>query len=378
MGTVLSLFGIIPNKIGSQEAYARELSLQLAEHGWQSVLCFESAPPEAVGKFLALPNVSLETLKAPDRMRWCTVRRFLAILWRHKPDIVHLHYVGFMSLYPMLAKLCGVKRVYFTDHTSHAAFHVPSPAPRWKRVLVRVINLPLSGAICVSDYGHKCRMALDTLPAQRIHMIYNGVDTLRGGQDPERGREFRRKYGIPEGRSIVTEVSWIIPEKGIGDLLEAWRLVLNKNAAAQLVVVGDGAARDDYVRLAARIGIEDHVTWTGLVQDPLGEGVFAAADIVCQVSRWEEVFGFAIAEAMACGKPVIATRVGGIPELVQDGKTGFLVPRGDIAQIADRILTLLPAAELRRRFGDSGRKTALAKFDLKKNVAQLVGLYGIS
>src|SRR5262249_17344813 len=231
------------------------------------VLCFEGAPPETVGKFLSLPNVTLETLKAPDKMSWCNVRSFLTLLWRHRPDIVHLYYVGFVSLYPILAKLCGVKSVYFTDQTSHAATHVPRRAPLWKRLTVRLINFPLSGTICVSAYGHRCRTTLDTVPAHRIHMIYNAVDTSRAVQDSEKGQAFRRKYEIPEERSIVVQVSWLIPEKGIGDLLEAWRLVLNKASTTQLVIVGDGSARDEYVRLAARIGIEDHVTWTGIVQD---------------------------------------------------------------------------------------------------------------
>jgi glycosyltransferase involved in cell wall biosynthesis len=377
MGTLLSLFGIVPNKLGSQEAYARELSLQLAGHGWRSVLCFEAPPSEAVARHLDLPNVCLEVLESPEQVQWETLKRFVVILRKHRPNIVHLHYVGFLGFYPWLARLLSVKGVYFTDHTSRPPGHIPRRAGLGRRMLTRIINAPVSGVVCVSDYGHRCMTSLGVLPSNRFHVIYNGVDTLRGGQDADRAREFRRKYGIPEGRSIVTQASWIMPDKGIGDLLEAWRLVLSENASAQLVVVGDGAAQDDYVRLAARMGIEDHVTWTGLVQDPLGAGVFAAADIVCQVSRWEEVFGFTIAEAMACGKPVIATRVGGIPELVQDGRTGFLVPRGDVAKIADRILMLLPAAELRRRLGESGRAAALAKFDLKKNVAQLMRLYGV-
>jgi glycosyltransferase involved in cell wall biosynthesis len=378
MGTVLSLFGVIPNKLGSQEAFARELSLQLAEHGWRSVLCFESTPPEAVGDYLGLPSVSLETLESPERMRWQTLRSFLGILRRHRPDILHLHYVGLLGFYPMLARLCGVKRVYFTDHSSRPAFHIPRRASLWKRALTRLLNGPLSGVICVSAYGHKCMSALDVLPTDRLHMIYNGVDTMRGWENADRAREFRRKYGIPEGYSVVTQVSWIIPEKGIGDLLEAWGLVLKENPNSHLVLVGDGSSRDDYVRLAAKMEIEDHVTWTGLVQDPLGEGVFAAADVVCQVSRWEEVFGFTIAEAMACAKPVVATRVGGIPELVHDGGTGFLVPRGDVAEIADRILKLLAASDLRARLGDAGREIVRAKFDLKRNVGQLLRLYGLS
>jgi len=219
--------------------------------------------------------------------------------------------------------------------------------------------------------------ALDVLPQNRFHLIYNSVDTSRGRRDPDAGVKFRRKYGIPDSRAIVTQVSWLIPEKGISDLLEAAALVLSQNPEVQFVVVGDGASREEYVTLATTMQIQEHLTWTGLVQDPLGEGVYAAADIVCQVSRWEEVFGFTIAEAMACGRPVVATEVGGIPELVQDGQTGFLVPRGAPDQIADRILALTHDADLRRRFGQAGRNVAAKRFDLEQNVSQLLGLYGL-
>src|SRR6266545_804903 len=315
MATILSLFGIMPNKIGGQEAFARELSVQLAKHSCHSVLCFAHTPPEHVREYLALPNVTLEVLETPQRMVLSVLRNFGGILRRHKPDIVHLNYVGFLSWYPWLARLCGARRVYFTDHTSRPAFHVLRRAPLWKRIVTRVINGPLTGVISVSAFGKRCMTALDVLPRDRFHLIYNSVDTSRGRQDLEAAVKFRRKYGIPDRRAIVTQVSWLIPEKGIADLLEAAALVLKQNPEVQFVFVGDGASREEYMGLATKLEIQEHLTWTGLVQDPLGEGVYAAADVVCQVSRWEEVFGYTIAEAMTCSRPVVGTRVGGIPEV---------------------------------------------------------------
>jgi glycosyltransferase involved in cell wall biosynthesis len=143
------------------------------------------------------------------------------------------------------------------------------------------------------------------------------------------------------------------------------------------MLVGDGAKRDEYMEQADALGIAGHVTWTGMVEDPFGEGVFAAADLVCQFSRWEEVFGWMIAEAMAHGKPVVATRVGGIPELIEEGLSGYLVSRGDTAAMSERILRLLGDPELRQRLGANGRDTVAARFDLRKNVTQLIGSYGI-
>src|SRR6185436_10240760 len=123
---------------------------------------------------------------------------------------------------------------------------------------------------------------------------------------------------------------------------------------------------------------DQHITWTGMVDDPFGEGVFHAADVVCQFSRWEEVFGWMIAEAMAHGKPVVATRVGGIPELITDNVSGHLVERGDTTAMSERILGLLDDREARVRMGQAGRETVYAKFNLRKNVAQLIDSYGIS
>jgi glycosyltransferase involved in cell wall biosynthesis len=209
-------------------------------------------------------------------------------------------------------------------------------------------------------------------------MIYNGVDLSRVKIDAQLASDFRRRYSIPAERAIVTQVSWVIPEKGISDFLETARLVTTQDRNVQFVMVGDGAQREQYMKDAAAMGIEDRITWTGMVEDPFGEGVFAAADIVCQFSRWEEVFGWMIAEAMAHGKPVVATRVGGIPELINGGRSGFLVDRGDTAAMSKRIFTLLGDPALRARMGEAGRETVVNKFDLRKNVAQLITSYGIS
>jgi glycosyltransferase involved in cell wall biosynthesis len=374
---VLSVFGISPTKIGGQEAFARELSAQLDDVGWRSILCFEQVPPDPVLSYLSLPNVSLEVLERPEEAGLRTVRTLRAIIRRHRPDILHLYYTGFLGPYPWLGRWCSVGRVFFTDQSSRPAFYVPRRAPAWKRTLARVVNKPISTVVCVSEYGRRCMITLDLLPPERVAMIYNAVDHRGPPPGPRVAARFRQRYGIPEGRSVITQVSWLIPEKGILDLLEATRLVLDKRDTVHLVLVGEGAHREDYSHHASRLGMEQHVTWTGLVQDPVREGVYAASDLVCQMSHWEEVFGYVIAEAMLCGKPVVATRVGGIPEVVHDGVTGLLVPRGDTMRMAETILRLLDDAALRDRFGRAGREIARTKFNLEQNVKQLLDLYRV-
>jgi glycosyltransferase involved in cell wall biosynthesis len=216
------------------------------------------------------------------------------------------------------------------------------------------------------------------LPPNRFQMIYNGVDLSRVKSDPQRAIDFRRRYSIPLDRSIVTQVSWVIPEKGIIDFLETARVVTRQNPNVQFVIVGEGAYREQYMKQAVEMGIADRVTWTGMVEDVFGEGVFEAADVVCQFSRWEEVFGWMIAEAMAHGKPVVATRVGGIPELVKHHQSGYLVDRGDTKTMSNQVLALLNDALLRKRMGRMGKNIVQEKFKLSNNVAKLIESYGLA
>ena len=377
MPTLVSVFGVAPQRIGGTETFARELSAQLGERGWQSVLCFLSEPTEEVRRFLDLPNISLDVFSESTNGHG-RENKLSRIVSRYHPEILHLHFTGFLSLYPWLARLRSVNKVFFTDHHSRPGGYVAARAPIWKRAAARLINRPLTKVISVSNYGYRCMTTADLLPQNRFEMIYNGVDLSRVSSDPRRAIEFRRRHSIPVDRAIVVQVSWIIPEKGIADLLETARLVIARNPNVQFVIVGEGAYREQYTREAATMGLGDHVTWTGMSRDPFGEGVFDAADVVCQMSRWEEVFGWMIAEAMAHGKPVVATRVGGIPELIADGVTGYLVDRGDAEAASTRVLESLSDPKLRAAMGQAARETVSDKFDLRKNVAQLMRAYGFS
>jgi glycosyltransferase involved in cell wall biosynthesis len=362
-------------RIGAAEIWFRELSQQLERHGCRSVLCFANEPSTEIRKFLAAPNVILDVLKNSWELKWRPTIEFLRLLRLYQPHIVHCHFTGFVSLYPWLAKMCSVEKFFFTDQTSRPEGHVMRPAPLWKRAVVPIINYPLYCVQCASNYGHRCNVTTRLLPRGRYVVIYNGVDVSRALAGLHAADAFRQRYSVPDQRAIVAQVSWIIPEKGIHDFLRAARLVLSRNPNVQFVIVGDGAFREHYERLAAELGISQHVTWTGLMQDPLSEGVYAAADVVCLMSRWEELFGLVIAEAMASGKPVIGTRVGGIPESIIDGETGFLVERGDEVAMAEKILCLLDNPALRANMGRKARQVAEAKFDHRKSVTKLIELY---
>ncbi len=376
-GTVLSVFGTRPSRVGAIEIFAQALSRALEARGRRSVLGFEQQPSLTVQRFLSAPNVSLEVVESCWRSDLAGARAVGRVVARHRPEILHLYFTGYLGPYPWLARALGTRRVFFTDQASRPEGYQAARAPLWKRMAARAINWPLSGWIAVSRYNQECIEGLDLVPSGRLHMIYNGVDLARAAEGARAGATFRRQWQIPEDALVVAQVSWLIPEKGVADLLEAAALVLRRHPQAHFLIVGEGAQAARLIQQAEELDIAKHVTWTGLVQDPLASGVFAAADVVCQVSRWEEAFGFVIAEGMAAARPVVATRVGGIPELVSDGETGYLVARGDVEAIADRILFLLDDVEARRRLGEAGGRAAAARFGLEGRIDQLMTLYGI-
>jgi glycosyltransferase involved in cell wall biosynthesis len=372
-GRLVSVFGVKPSRIGGGEVFARALSARLAAHDWESVLVYESLPEGDVRRFLDLPNVTFDVLHDAWKFAAGPAAGLASILKRHPCDILHLYFTGFLSPYPWVARIGGVRKVFFTDQGSHPEGYVATRRPAWKRLTARALNLPLNQVICISDYNVECMHRRDMIDAARVMRIYNSVDLAAQHGD---GRAFRARYNIPLEIPVIAQASWMIPEKGITDLVEAARIVLDRCPQAHFLLAGEGNYRQEYMAAVRDFGMETNFTWTGLVHNPVADGLYTASDIVCQVSRWQEAFGWVIAEAMAAERPLVATRVGGIPELVEDGETGYLVAPRAPDQIAARLIELLGDVAGRRRFGLAGRRAAERKFSLETNMDALMSAYG--
>jgi spore coat protein SA len=235
------------------------------------------------------------------------------------------------------------------DHLTH-----PVLRPLIQRLLPRVARV-----VFVSD--HLRRRAVEAFPehAQRLATVCNGTDAAR----------FRPVAAPRACRGAFTFLfaGRLVPEKGVQVLLEAFARVLEVRPGVRLLLVGssffDEAPRTAHERAlrAQAAGLGDAVTFTGFLPHEALARCYAEADAVVVPSVWAEPSGLVVLEAMACGTCVIASRTGGIPELIEHGHNGLLVPPGDVAALAAAMLRTLDEAGTRTRLGRQARQAVLAR-----------------
>jgi len=208
-------------------------------------------------------------------------------------------------------------------------------------------------------------------PMSKCYLVYNGVVAERFKSLPSKN-EARRVLGLPQNCVIVTTVARLVPQKGHVFLLEAAKEIVSKFKDVRFLLVGDGGLRAQLERRANALGLGDYAFFLGQRTDV--PQILAASDIFVLPSLWEGL-PLVLVEAGLAGLPVVATRVDGIVEVVEDGRSGFLVPPGDSRALAEALQTLLQDALLREWMGKEGRDIALQRFNMERIVSQVAGLY---
>jgi N-acetyl-alpha-D-glucosaminyl L-malate synthase BshA len=183
-------------------------------------------------------------------------------------------------------------------------------------------------------------------------------------------REGARRWASPDEK-IIVHISNFRPVKRVQDVVEVFRLLLEEHNV-RLLMVGDGPERPKVEQRCRELGICSKITFIGNL--PLVEEVLVGADLFLLPSETES-FGLAALEALSCRVPVIATAVGGLPEVVLDGKTGFLLPKGDVEGMARAAAVLLDDDAMRQEFGDAARNDAVERFAVEKVVQQYRDVY---
>jgi glycosyltransferase involved in cell wall biosynthesis len=279
------------------------------------------------------------------------------------PDIIHAHdphgvamaaLALSMSTEPAKPPLVASRRVDFHLRGSSLS--------RWKYRQVDCF-------ICASDAIRRILLG-DGVPDARAVTVHEGIDLERAASAP--CANLHEELWLPHGAPIVGNVAALVPHKGQRHLVEAALHVLPQVPDARFVIAGEGELRPSLERQIKEHHLEKHVLLAGFRPDVLS--VHKAFDVFV-MSSVTEGLGTSLIDAMACARPVVGTRTGGIPEVVVDGETGYLVPPRDHDAMARAIIALLKDEGLRTRMGTAGLARARTLFSAERMVQETVRVY---
>jgi glycosyltransferase involved in cell wall biosynthesis len=292
------------------------------------------------------------------------VGRLWRELWRERPALVHTNTLKTHLLAGSASHLAGCRLLWHLRDILEEG-----NALNW---LLRAARRFQPKVIAISKAVERSLGEAEV----DVVVIYNGTDlsAFRPGVNREATRS---SLGLKPADIAVAIVGRLTPWKGHRELLRAVGALAGEQANVKLLVVGEVAFWEDIYeaelrRMAEDLRVADRVRWLGFRKDV--PDILAASDIFALPSV-DEPFGRAIVEAMACEKPVVATRSGGVPEIVVEGETGLLVSPGDDGELAAALRQLTGSEELRRRMGKAGRERAMRLFDVNRTAAQVQELY---
>lgn len=313
----------------------------------------------------------LPTLTTAKRglVDWNAARLLARRLKAGETDIIHAHN-GRTALAAALAvRLAGRGRCVMTQHfltPNHATQRGPKAAISGAAHHWMVGQM--SRILAISEAVREAMLARGEVPDSKITVVPNGITA----PDPGNAAETRRQLGIGADTPLVVCAARLEREKDVASLISAVQIVRERVPGVRCLVAGEGAERLALAAQIGALGLEDSVTLLGFRAD--APALMAAADVFVLPSL-AEPFGLVLLEAMALGRPVVATRVGGPLEIVVDGETGFLVSPSSPNALADALGTLLEDPALARRMGENGRARYAAQFTAAKMSQAILAVY---
>jgi glycosyltransferase involved in cell wall biosynthesis len=319
-------------------------------------------------KVLALPAMVRSIRPFKD------FKAFLSLVWlmfKENPDIVHTHSSKAGILGRLAAKIAGVPHII---HTPHGHVFYGHFGPWTSKVFLRVEKIFsrfTDRMVALTDGEKNDYINLSVCPPEKIIKIHSGVDIKhfihRNGNRVEK----RRSLGLNQNGAVIGFVGWLLPIKGPDYLLKAMDYIWQAHPETSLVLVGKGDLDLDLRAEALRKKINGKVKFLGWREDV--DEILQIFDMLVLPSL-NEGMGRVLVEAMAAAKPVVASRVGGIPDLVRDGQNGYLVAPADEKALAEGIIKLLDAPENAKEMGLRGQQYC-QQFSLQAMIAKLDNLY---
>jgi glycosyltransferase involved in cell wall biosynthesis len=354
-------------KFGSLEEQIVFLAQVFQDEGSLFLPLFICPDPQVRPTPIEKAGVSIACLNM-RRFSWGTLSQLLSLVTREKIDIVHWNFSPPLTnsyLWWLTLLQPGVKH-YLTDHNSRI-LPLSSPVRGLKRWCKRMLLKRYAKTLCISQF------VLDCLKAQNawsnLDCCRYFINTARFQPDSRARAKIRADQHI-DRQFVLLTVAHLIKEKGVDVVLRALTLLPDE---VVLWVIGSGPEAENLCGLSRDLGLSQRVVFHGPQWhvEPFMQG----ADCFVCPSLWAEAVGLVNLEAQASGLPVIASNVGGIPEYVADGRTGFLFPPNNAVELADRVRRLLDDPALRQRFSRAARVLAEEQFSPAARVPEIVALY---
>lgn len=310
-------------------------------------------------------GASLASLDRRSRDAHLIVKDLVREIRAFRPDVVVTR--GFLAevLGAVAARVARVPRHVVWKHNCGDV-----DKRRRERVLDRAVDR-LTHAYLGVAFGQVPYLVNDLgIAGRKIRIIHNGVDPSEYTPDPRGGRrgDTARELGIGPDDPVIGILAVLREEKDHATLLRAARRVVDALPEARLLIVGDGPLRGRLEALAAELGLGDRAIFAGMRSDV--DEILRIVDVVVLSSYTVECLPFAVLEGMAAGLPAVCTAIGGLPELVEDGATGYLVPPRDPAGLAERLVEVLRDDARRAGMGDAARRRLEEHFTLEHSVRE--------
>ncbi len=321
------------------------------------------AHPEGVLYRRASEGDDLVPLAPRSEVDLASAWRLARVIAMHRPDVVHAHDPHAVAMASMALSFRVGPKVPTLVASRRVDFHLQKHSfSRWK---YRQVACFIAASRAIADV-----LAADGVPKARITVVHDGIDVERVMHVP--AADLHREFWFPRGAPVLVNVAALVPHKGQKFLVDAMARVRRTIADAQLVIFGEGELRGALEAQIRELGLDKHVVLAGFREDVLG--LTRSADLFV-LSSVTEGLGSTLLDAMAMGLAVAGTRAGGIPEAVEEGVTGVLVPPGNSEALADAIVRLLGDAAIRTRMGEAGRARVRAEFGVDRLVEGTLAAY---
>jgi glycosyltransferase involved in cell wall biosynthesis len=328
---------------GGLERVVLDIIASIDRSRFTPFFCTLLAPDAEMFRKLERLDVPSTVIDKGDGVSWSLAVRLSRLLRRERIDLVNPHDIGATLYAAPAARMAGIDAVVHTDHSQILTKKRLLPVYRW------VLQHLVTGSVTVSRDLEAYLVEEMGVDRARIVTIPNGIDVKKfeaAVGDPA----LRKQLGIAEGASVIGSVGRLTEQKGMEYLIDAFPAVIARHPGAALVIVGDGELRAALEKRAVDNGLEGRIVFTGIRDDV--SRMLGLFDIFVLPSLWEGQ-PITIMEAMASGRPIVATDVGGNGEILQSGRLGILVPSRDPDAIAGEVNRLIEdpsmAAGMRER-----------------------------